>query len=194
MVTTLLHIPTRGFRAEIDTDEKGDSGNKGRTKLKPPSNIPHSVQRQIGAHTEEYAEGDPHLPTHNETTSDRSGNDFCRKNGDRRRFRTHTDAKQQTADKELFPVLAESGADDREKTKYGAEKDGTTTSDVEVEWIRQPATAVNIISQRKNPWEMGQIEHTTKQRRYRGRRSPNRQSSCSCHSLEFQLREEYRTL
>jgi hypothetical protein len=146
MVAALLYIPPRGFWAEIDTEEKRDGGNEGRTKFKSPRDIPHVVQRQIGAQTEEDTEGDPHLPAHHETTSNRSRDVFGGKNGDRGCFGPHTNPEQQTADEKLLPGLAESGTDDREKTEDGAEEYSTTTSEVEVERIGKPATTVEGIS------------------------------------------------
>ena len=146
MVTALLYIPPRRLWAEVDTDEKGNSGNERRTKFKPPSNIPNSVQRQIGAQTEEDTESDPHLPTHNEATSDRSRDVFGGKNRDRGRFGTHTNSEQQTADEKLFPGLGKTRTDDREKTKDGAEEDSAATSEVEVKWIGKPATTTEKTS------------------------------------------------
>ena len=69
VVSALLRIPTRGFRAETDTEDKGNDRKKGRTKLKPPNNLPNVLQRQIGAKPDEDTEGDPHSPIHHETTS-----------------------------------------------------------------------------------------------------------------------------
>jgi len=135
MVTPLLQIPTRGFRTEIDADEEGDDRKEGRTEFKPPSNPPNSLQRQVGAQTEEDTEGNPHLPTHNQTTSNRSGDVFGSENWDRGRFRTHTNAEQQTADEKLLPALAKSGTDDWDETEDCAEEDGTATSEIVVEWI-----------------------------------------------------------
>lgn len=93
MVTVLLYIPTRGFWTKKDAEEKGDCGNESRTKLKPPSDLANPVQGQIGAQTEEDTEGDPHLPSHHETTSNGSRCVFRGKDGDRGRFRAHTNAE-----------------------------------------------------------------------------------------------------
>ena len=146
MVTALLYIPPRRFWAEKDAEEKREDGNEGGTKFKSPSNASNLFQRQIGAQTEENAEGDPHLPTHNETASNRSRGVFSSKNRDRGCFGPHTDPEQKTADEKLLPGLAESGTDDGEKTEDGAEEDSTTTSEVEVERIGKPATAMGEIS------------------------------------------------
>ena len=81
------------------------------------------------------SEGNPHLPTHDETTPNRSRDVFGGKNGDRGRFRAHTYTEQQTADEKLFPGLAKTGTDDREKTEDRAEEDGTATSEIVVEWV-----------------------------------------------------------
>ena len=146
MVTAFLQIPTWRFWAEKDTEEERDDGNEGRTEFESPSDPPNPLQRQIGAKAEEDTEGDPHLPTHNETTSNRSGDVFGGKNGDRRRFGTHTETEQQTADEKLLPGLGETRPDDWDKTEDGTEEDGTATSEVEVERVRKPATAVEKIS------------------------------------------------
>ena len=114
MVAALLDIPPGRFWTEIDTEEKGDCGKEGGTEFKPPGNVTSPLQCQIGAKAKEDTEGDPHLPTHNEATSNRSGDIFCGENGDRGRFGAHTDPEQQTANEELFPGLGEAGTDDRD--------------------------------------------------------------------------------
>lgn len=135
MVAALLDIPPGRFWAEIDTDQKGDRGNEGGTEFKPPGNVSNPLQRQIGAKAKEDAEGDPHLPTHNKTTSNRSGDIFGGKNGDCGRLGAHTDPEQQTADEKLFPGLGEAGTDDRDKTEDGTEEDGPAAAEEVVERI-----------------------------------------------------------
>jgi hypothetical protein len=142
MIASLLYIPTRGFWAEIYAEEKGNGGDEGRTKLKPPGNMSNVLQRQIGAKTEEDTEGNPHLPTHDKAASNRGGNVLRGKNGDRGRLRTHTEAEQQAADEKLFPGLGETGTDDREETEDGTEEDSTAASKIEVEWIGKPAATM----------------------------------------------------
>ena len=154
MITALLQIPAWRFRAEIDTKEQGDDGKEGRTEFKPPSDIPNPLQCQVGTEPKEDTKGDPHLPAHNEATSNRGRDVFRGKNGDGGCFRAHADAEQQTADKKLFPGLAETGADDGKETEDGTEEDGATTSDVEIEWIGKPAPAIEK-RQQKNHWETG---------------------------------------
>ena len=161
MVTALLQIPTRGFRAEKDAKEKGKDRKKGRTKLKPPSDPPNVLQRQIGAKPEEDPEGDPHLQAHHEATSNRSGGVFGGKDGDRGRLGSHTDPKQQTTDEELFSGLTETGADDREETEDGAE-DGTATPEVKVEWVGKPTAAAEKTSTKESLRDkLGETYHKT---------------------------------
>ena len=146
MVTALLDIPPGRLWAEIDADEKGDRGKEGGTKFKPPGDPSNSLQRQIGAKAQEDTEGDPHLPTHNETTPNRSRDVFGGKDRDCRRLGAHTNPEQQTADEKLFPGLAEAGTDDGEKTEDGAEEDGTATADEVIERIGKPAAAMGQTS------------------------------------------------
>ena len=155
MVTAFFDIPAGRFGAEIDAEEEGDDRKEGRTNLEPPSDPPSAVQRQICAETEEDTKGDPHLPTHDETTANRSGDVFSGKDGDRGRFGTHTEAEQQTADEKLLPGLTETRTDDREKAKDSTEEDSTTTSKVEVEWIGEPATATEKTSRKE--WLGGEL-------------------------------------
>ena len=145
MVSALLQIPTRGLQTVKDTKEKGKDREKGRTKLKSPRDPPNVLQRQIGANPEEDPEGDPHLSAHHEATTNRIGGVFGGKDGDRGRLGSHTDAKQQTTDEELFPGLTETGTDDREETEDGAE-DGTATPEVKVEWVGKPTAAAENTS------------------------------------------------
>jgi hypothetical protein len=146
MITALLKVPTRRFRAEPDAKEKRDYGNESGTKFEPPCILPCSVQRQIGAETEEDTKRDPHLPTHDEPTPNRSRRVFGSEDGHRGRLRPHTNTEQQTADEQLFPGLGEARADDREKTEDGAEEDSTAASEIEIEWIGKPAAAIEKIS------------------------------------------------
>ena len=160
MVTALLQIPTRGFRAEKDAKEKGKDKKKGRPKLQPPSEPPNVLQRQTGAKPEEDTEGDPHLQAHYEATSNRSGGVFGGKDGDRGRLGSHADPKQQTTDEELFPGLTETGADDREETEDGAEEDGTATPEVKVEWVGKPTAAAEKTSMKESLREkLGETYH-----------------------------------
>ena len=131
MVTALLQIPTREFRAKVDTKERGDDGSEGKTKLEPPSDPPNFLQDQTGAKPKEDAESDPHPLTHHEGASNRSGDIFGGKNGNHGRSSIHTEAERQAADEKSFPGLAETGADDR--VEDGAE-DGTATPEVKVEY------------------------------------------------------------
>ena len=69
---------------------------------------------------------------------------------------------------------------------------GTTTPEVEVEWVGKPTSCATEKTSTKE--SLGdKLERTTKRQQCRGRRSPNRQANCSRHSLGSPLREEYRT-
>ena len=69
---------------------------------------------------------------------------------------------------------------------------GTTAPEVEVEWVGKPTSCATEKTSTKE--SLGdKLERTTKRQQCRGRRSPSRQTSCSCHSLGSLLREEYRT-
>ena len=112
IVATFLDVPARGLRAEVDADHQRYSWNKRRTELETPGDFTHIVHSQIGAESEEYTKRRPHLPTHDQSTTDRSRGIFGREDGHRGGFRPHPDAEEQTSDEKLLPGLGHGGSND----------------------------------------------------------------------------------
>lgn len=79
------------------------------------------------------------MPGHDQTTSNGSGSVFSAEDGDGRRFHTHTQAEEQSSDKELFPGLGQRTANGSQSTEDGGREDGTSAAEVVVERIGQPA-------------------------------------------------------
>jgi hypothetical protein len=57
----LLHQPSRAFRAEPDTADKGHGGNEGGAELKTPCNSTHVHHDEICASSQENAKCRPNL-------------------------------------------------------------------------------------------------------------------------------------
>ena len=84
-----------------------------------------------------------HLPAHDQTTTNCSGAILRREDGHHGSLRTHAYPQQETGYEKLRPCLREAGANDRQQAKDGGEEDGTATTEVVVQRVREPATTVN---------------------------------------------------
>lgn len=80
-------------------------------------------------HLQQNTERRPHLPTHDQTTTNGCRGVLGSVWGDSSSLGTHTDTEEETADEELLPVLREGGTDDGDKTEDGGEEDTTTTAE-----------------------------------------------------------------
>ena len=78
-------------------------------------------------------------PSHNQSSTDGSGGVFGGIHGHRAGFGAHTEPKQQTAHEQLRPSLAESATEDGPETELSGDEDGTTTTEVVIQGIGQPA-------------------------------------------------------
>ena len=112
-LTTLLDVPTRRFWAEVNTNEERDCRNHRRSQLQSPCDRPDVVDRQIGAEPEENTERSPHLPTHDQSTSNSSWAVLCGVDWYGGSLSAHTNTEKKTRDEELRPGLSESGSNDR---------------------------------------------------------------------------------
>jgi hypothetical protein len=126
-------------------------------KLTSPGNNTNSTNDQVGSDTKKNAKGCPHLPSHDQSTSNRSRAVLGGKDGHGRGLDTHTNAEQDSRDQELNPILCQSTADRAEQTENSGDKDcawylsvhiiqsqsgavHTTASKVVVKRIRAPTT------------------------------------------------------
>ena len=98
------------------------------------------VDSQIGRETYEDAKCSPHLPTHNQTSSDRCGAAFSGEDGDCRRFAAHANSHKNSSNKELVPSLADRGANNGEQTENGGYEDRPAAAKIIVERVRPPDT------------------------------------------------------
>ena len=103
VVPVLLDVPARGFRAHENSDHEGNGRDEGRAKLQTPGDCARVDDGQIGAETEEDTEGGPHLPAHDQTTSNGSRDHLSGVNRHRRGLCAHTDTEKQASDEQLLP-------------------------------------------------------------------------------------------
>ena len=113
VIATLFDVPTWRLWAEIDTEPQWYSWDESRTKLKSPGDGASILDRKIGAEAQEDTEGGPHLPAHDQATSDRCWSVLCTEDGHSGGLAAHANTEQQASDEELIPVLGASRADDR---------------------------------------------------------------------------------
>ena len=141
-VAVLLHQPTRRLGAEEDTDEQRDGGNDGSTQHETPVERLVNIQdSQVENRAQHDTESGPHLPGHDESTTDGSGSVLSSVDGDSRGLETHTNTHEKTASELLAPGLTEGRTEDRPDTEVGSEEDSPATTEVEVEGISEPRTA-----------------------------------------------------
>lgn len=143
-VATLLHVPTRRLGAEVDEDEKRDSGEEGSAKHESPVDSRDVENSQVEGSSQEDTEGGPHLPGHDQGTSNSGGSVLSSVDRDGRSLSTHTNTHEDTAGKLLLPGLAEGRTDDRPDTEVSREEDDTATTEVVVDRVREPATDETI--------------------------------------------------
>lgn len=60
-VTTLLHVPSGRFGAQVDEAEKRDSGKERRAKHQTPVDILYVVDGQVKGTSEQNTKGSPHF-------------------------------------------------------------------------------------------------------------------------------------
>lgn len=161
-VSVLLHVPTRGFyrmstkiqsstrtlgsgltRTEEDAKAERNGRNEGRTNLQTPGNRSDLVHGKIGAESQEDSKGRPHLPRHDQSTTDPCWCIFGGEDRDSSALQTHTDAHEKTCDEELLPGLSDSTADGSKNTEDSRDKNGTATTKVVVARVREPAATSN---------------------------------------------------
>ena len=104
----------RPTRAKIDTDQERQGGKQGRPKLQTPRDFASVLDGQVGAGSQEDAESGPHLPRHNQGSTDRSRAVFGGEDGDGGALATHADTKEQPRDEELFPGYERLGRDSQD--------------------------------------------------------------------------------
>ena len=135
MESTFLDVPSRGFRAKVYPNNQRNRGDEGGSQLQPPCNIPNVVNCQVGAETQEDAKRGPHLPAHDQASSDRSWAILGSIDGNSGSFGAHFNTKEKTGDKKLLPVLAEGRPGDGNQAEDGGEEDDPTPAQEEVEWV-----------------------------------------------------------
>jgi hypothetical protein len=118
--------------AEEDADNQRNSRDEGRAYLKPPRDRPSVVNGQVGTETKKYAKGGPHLPAHNQPSTNRSRTVLCSEDGNGRRFAAHTYSHENPSNKKLRPSLTQTRADDREETENSSNEDRGSSAKVEV--------------------------------------------------------------
>lgn len=94
---------------------------------------------QVSTVSQEDSKRGPQLPAHDQGTADACWGVFCRKDGDGRALRTHSEPEQETTGEEFVPMLGECRADDGKETEDGGNKNSPTTSQIEVQGVRDPA-------------------------------------------------------
>ena len=145
-IATLFDIPSWRFGTEIDTNKKGDCRDECGAQLQSPRDVARVVNSQIGAETQENAESRPHLPAHDEASTNGGWAILGRENWNSRSLGAHSYTEQQTGDEQLLPVLRHGRANHREEAEYGGEEDCATTAKVVVEWVREPAATVKRLT------------------------------------------------
>lgn len=108
------------LRAEEDTDQQRQGGNKSRAELQSPGNCTCILDSEVGNRAQEDTESSPQLPTtisrvdidldcarslpgHHKSSTDSSGRVLGGEDGHSRTLAAHTDTKKQTCHEELFP-------------------------------------------------------------------------------------------
>jgi len=81
------------------------------------------------------AKCDPHLPAHDERTSNLGRAAFGSEDWDSRRFGAHPQTQKETANEKLLPCLRTGRADDRTKTKYSRKEDCPTATKLVVQRV-----------------------------------------------------------
>ena len=100
--------------------------------MKTPGDISDFVNCQIGAESKEDTERSPHLPTHDQSTADRSRAILCGVDRDCRGFAAHSDTEKEPSDEKLGPGLRDGRTEDGKQAEDSGEEDCATTTEVVV--------------------------------------------------------------
>lgn len=92
----LLHVPSRAFGAKVRADDEGNSGNECRRKLETPSNVADFANSEVGTSSQEDTERSPHLPRHDEATSNGRRGIFGGEDGNSHFLQAHADTEKHT--------------------------------------------------------------------------------------------------
>jgi len=112
--------------------------------LKSPSDLAGVDEHQVSASPDEDPKGCPHLPRHDETSTNIGRSRFCRVDWNRDFFQTHADAKQDTCCDELTPFLRERHTKGGAEAEDRSEEDCTSTGEEIVDRVRDPGRPVAI--------------------------------------------------
>ena len=130
---------------EVDTDEQRQSGDQSTSKLQAPRNAASVLDCQVCAGAEEDAKSCPHLPAHDERTTNRRRSILGTEDGNGGTFAAHAETEQQSSDEKLVPCLSDSGANGGEGAEDGRDEDGTATTEKAVQRVRAPAATVGLL-------------------------------------------------
>jgi len=139
LCSTLLEEPSRRLRAEVDADDKRESGDESRTKLKTPSDRPNIHNDDVGAEAEEDTKCGPELPAHDKGSSNGCGRVLSSKDRNGSTFSSHTNTKEQTDNEQLLPSLGQARADGSNNENDGGDEDAASSTEPVVDGIRKPA-------------------------------------------------------
>lgn len=154
--SSFLQEPTRRFGAEIDTNEKRNCWEERTSVLQSPCNVTSIDEHQVGACAKEDSKGCPHLPGHDETSSNIGWSALSGVDGNSNFLQTHADTKQSTCRNELTPFLRECHAEGSAETEDRGYEDGTSTGEKIVERVGKPGGA-DIVSS-DNPLAVGFLQ------------------------------------
>jgi hypothetical protein len=98
LIAVLLHEPTWRFRAEVDAEGERNSWDESGSDLKAPSDGSDLVDSEVGAEAQENSESGPHLPGHDESSTDASRRVLSGEDGHGTSLQTHSDSHEDTSD------------------------------------------------------------------------------------------------
>jgi hypothetical protein len=112
--------------------------------LQSPSNLARADEDKVSTSSKPNSKGCPHLPRHDETSSNIGWSRFCRVDWNRDFLQTHTDAKQDTCGHELTPFLRECHTEGGAEAEDCSEEDCASTSEKIIERVRDPCSAAEV--------------------------------------------------
>ena len=142
----LAHVPSRGFRDEKDEANDDDGRQHRRSHHKSPVESSNAgcvldlEECKIGRITQHDSKSGPHLPLHDESTTDGFGSSFGAIDGDSCGFGTNTESKGEAGDEHVPPCVGERLPETCERGEDTGDEDGTAAAEIVVEWDSEPAS------------------------------------------------------
>lgn len=159
IVFTVFHQPSWRFGAKVDSDQKDESWDKGRTELKSPRDITRVLDDHVGAETKEdswlsarftleiaLTSYNPELPEHNESTSDSSRSHLGRVDGDSCIFGSDSNTHDESYSEQGLPRMGETGCNGCSGKTSSSEEDFSSSTEVVIERVDDPCSAASSAS------------------------------------------------